>query len=183
MNASTQPGGPADCVDIAIIGSGFAGLCMAIKLKQAGLDDFFIAEQADALGGTWRDNHYPGCACDVQSHVYSFSFAPNPDWTRQFAPQAEIRAYLEHCAQRFELAPYLCFGMGLTKAVFDEQLQRWQLQFSNGRQVSARVLVSGMGGLSRPALPDIAGLDSFRASAFTPSSGTMTIHSRANAWR
>jgi len=166
MNASTQPGGPADCVDIAIIGSGFAGLCMAIKLKQAGLDDFFIAEQADALGGTWRDNHYPGCACDVQSHVYSFSFAPNPDWTRQFAPQAEIRAYLEHCAQRFELTPYLCFGMGLTKAVFDEQLQRWQLQFSNGRQVSARVLVSGMGGLSRPALPDIAGLDSFKGKRF-----------------
>lgn len=69
MNASTRPSGPADCVDIAIIGSGFAGLCMAIKLKQAGLDDFFIAEQADSLGGTWRDNHYPGCACDVQSHV------------------------------------------------------------------------------------------------------------------
>ncbi|MDP1357442.1 4-hydroxyacetophenone monooxygenase, partial [Klebsiella pneumoniae] len=89
------------------------------------------------LGGTWRDNHYPGCACDVQSHVYSFSFAPNPNWTRQFVPQAEIRAYLEQCAERFELAPYLCFGMGLVRAVFDEQRQRWQLSFSNGRQVSA----------------------------------------------
>ncbi|MBD8269599.1 flavin-containing monooxygenase [Pseudomonas fluorescens] len=156
----------SDNVDIAIIGSGFAGLCMAIKLKGAGLTDFFVAEQADSLGGTWRDNHYPGCACDVQSHVYSFSFAPNPHWTRQFAPQAEIRAYLEHCAQRFELAPHLRFGMGLQQAVFDDQRQRWQLAFSDGRQVSARVLVSGMGGLSRPALPDIPGLDSFKGKRF-----------------
>lgn len=155
-----------DLIDIAIIGSGFAGLCMAIKLKEAGITDFFIAEQADSLGGTWRDNHYPGCACDVQSHVYSFSFAPNPNWTRQFAPQAEIRAYLEQCAERFELASYLCFGMGLVRAVFDEQRQRWQLSFSNGRHVSARVLVSGMGGLSRPALPDIPGLDDFKGERF-----------------
>ncbi len=155
-----------DSIDIAIIGTGFAGLCMAIQLKQAGLTDFFVAEQADSLGGTWRDNHYPGCACDVQSHVYSFSFAPNPNWTRQFAPQAEIRAYLEQCATHFELAPYLRFGMGLTRAVFDEAQQRWHLSFSNGRQVSARVLVSGMGGLSRPALPDIPGLESFKGQRF-----------------
>ena len=155
-----------DSIDIAIIGSGFAGLCMAIRLKEAGFTDFLIAEQADSLGGTWRDNHYPGCACDVQSHVYSFSFAPNPDWTRQFAPQAEIRAYLEQCAERFELGSYLRFGMGLARAVFDEAQQRWQLTFSNGRQVSARVLVSGMGGLSRPALPAIPGLDSFKGERF-----------------
>lgn len=156
----------ADSVDIAIIGSGFAGLCMAIKLKEAGLDDFFIAEQADSLGGTWRDNHYPGCACDVQSHVYSFSFAPNPHWTRQFAPQAEIRAYLEDCAERYGLATYLHYGMGLERAVFDEQSQRWQLSFTHGRQVSARVLVSGMGGLSRPALPAIPGLETFQGKRF-----------------
>ncbi|RMP68564.1 hypothetical protein ALQ18_03555 [Pseudomonas marginalis pv. marginalis] len=155
-----------EAIDIAIIGSGFAGLCMAIKLKEAGFTDFFVAEQADSLGGTWRDNHYPGCACDVQSHVYSFSFAPNPDWTRQFAPQAEIRAYLEQCAQRFALAPYLRFGMALQRAVFDEREQRWHLSFSDGRQVSARVLVSGMGGLSRPALPDIPGLASFKGKRF-----------------
>ena len=156
----------SESIDIAIIGSGFAGLCMAIKLKEAGFTDFFIAEQADTLGGTWRDNHYPGCACDVQSHVYSFSFAPNPDWTRQFAPQAEIRAYLEQCAKRFELAPYLRFNNGLERAVFDEQQQRWQLSFSNGRHVSARVLVSGMGGLSRAAIPDIPGIERFKAKAF-----------------
>ncbi|WP_248730564.1 NAD(P)/FAD-dependent oxidoreductase [Pseudomonas sp. MWU13-2517] len=156
----------SDTIDIAIIGSGFAGLCMAIKLKEAGITDFLVAEQAETLGGTWRDNHYPGCACDVQSHVYSFSFAPNPDWTRQFAPQPEIRAYLEQCARRFELAPFLRFGMGLQRAEFDEQQQRWQLSFSNGRHISARVLISGMGGLSRPALPDIPGLESFKGTRF-----------------
>lgn len=162
---------PSDSIDIAIIGSGFAGLCMAIKLKEAGLTDFFIAEQAQTLGGTWRDNHYPGCACDVQSHVYSFSFAPNPNWTRQFAAQPEIRAYLEDCAKRFELAPYLRFGMGLQRAVFDEQQLRWQLTFSDGRQVSARVLVSGMGACHARPCRISQGWTASRASASTPSSG------------
>ena len=165
MNAYSPPQ-DGETVDIAIIGAGFAGLGMAIKLKQAGLGDFFIAEQADALGGTWRDNHYPGCACDVQSHVYSFSFAPNPNWSRQFAPQAEIRAYLEDCAQRFGLTPHLRLGMGLEQARFDEQQQRWALVFSGGRRVSAQVLVSGMGGLSRPAIPPLPGLDSFQGPRF-----------------
>ncbi len=115
---------------------GFAGLCMGIKLKEAGIADFFIAERANALGGTWRDNHYPGCACDVQSHVYSFSFAPNPHWSRQFAPQAEIRAYLERCARDFGLEQHLRYNMELHKAVYDEGLQRWQLSFADGREVS-----------------------------------------------
>lgn len=165
MNAYSPPDDP-EVVDIAIIGAGFAGLCMAIKLKQAGIEDFFVAEQAAALGGTWRDNHYPGCACDVQSHVYSFSFAPNPNWTRQFAPQPEIREYLENCARDFALAPYLRFDMALEQAVFDEDRERWQLRFSNGRRVSARVLVSGMGGLSRPSIPDIPGLENFTGKRF-----------------
>ncbi|MGY2282573.1 flavin-containing monooxygenase [Pseudomonas gingeri] len=166
MNAYSSPPAGCESVDIAIIGSGFAGLCMAIKLKQAGMADFFIAERAGSLGGTWRDNHYPGCACDVQSHVYSFSFAPNPDWSRQFAPQAEIRAYLERCARDFGLEPHLRYNMGLDKAVFDEARQRWHLRFCDGREVSARVLVSGMGGLSRPALPDIPGLEQFAGKSF-----------------
>ncbi|MGC5698908.1 NAD(P)/FAD-dependent oxidoreductase [Pseudomonas sp. NFXW11] len=165
MNAYSPPDDP-EVVDIAIIGAGFAGLCMAIKLKQAGITDFFVAEQAPSLGGTWRDNHYPGCACDVQSHVYSFSFAPNPNWTRQFAPQPEIRDYLENCARDFALQPFLRFNMGLEQAQFDEARECWQLRFSNGRQVRARVLVSGMGGLSRPAIPDIPGLESFTGQRF-----------------
>ena len=93
--------------DIAIIGSGFAGLGMAIRLRERGEHDFLIFEKAGSVGGTWRDNHYPGCACDVQSHLYSFSFAPNPDWSRMFSTQPEIRAYLEHCTDRFGLRQHL----------------------------------------------------------------------------
>ena len=86
---------------MAIVGSGFAGLGMAIRLREAGIDDFVVLEKADDVGGTWRDNSYPGCACDVPSHLYSFSFAPNPDWTRTFSPQPEIRDYLRGCAERY----------------------------------------------------------------------------------
>ena len=92
---------------------------MAIRLKQAGMDDFFIAEQAASLGGTWRDNHYPGCACDVQAHVYSFSFAPNPDWSHSFSRQPEIEAYLDAVTGRYGLRPYIRFGTDLTGACWD----------------------------------------------------------------
>lgn len=152
--------------DIAIIGSGFAGLGMAIRLRQAGITDFIIAEKADSVGGTWRDNHYPGCACDVQSHVYSFSFAPNPRWTRMFARQPEIRAYLEDCTQRFGVQRHLRFAHELANAVYDDTHHRWQLTFANGQQWSARVLISGMGGLSRAAMPNIPGIETFRGKSF-----------------
>jgi cation diffusion facilitator CzcD-associated flavoprotein CzcO len=168
MNARTMPPDAAASIDtdIAIIGSGFAGLGMAIRLRQSGQTDFMIAEKADSVGGTWRDNHYPGCACDVQSHVYSFSFAPNPRWTRMFARQPEIRSYLEECTDRFGVRRHLRFGHELVSAIYDETRHRWQLAFANGQQWSARVLVSGMGGLSRAALPDIPGLDTFEGKAF-----------------
>ncbi|AJK49092.1 flavin-containing monooxygenase [Burkholderia plantarii] len=158
--------GQPEAVDVAIIGTGFAGLGMAIRLQQTGRENFAVFEKAATVGGTWRDNHYPGCACDVQSHVYSFSFAPNPRWTRMFAPQPEIRAYLEHCVERFGIARYLRFGHELASAEYDESAHRWQLRFANGRRVSARVLVSGMGGLSRAALPRIDGIESFAGHAF-----------------
>ncbi|WP_118181656.1 flavin-containing monooxygenase [Paraburkholderia phosphatilytica] len=168
MNARTMPPDANATIEteVAIIGSGFAGLGMAIRLRQAGMTDFIVAEQADAVGGTWRDNHYPGCACDVQSHVYSFSFAPNPRWTRMFARQPEIRAYLEDCTARFGIAPHLRFGHRLASAVYDDARHRWQLTFENGAQWSARVLVSGMGGLSRAALPDIEGMGTFEGKTF-----------------
>ncbi|WP_454807570.1 flavin-containing monooxygenase [Paraburkholderia fungorum] len=152
--------------DIAIIGSGFAGLGMAIRLRQAGMTDFIVAEKAESVGGTWRDNHYPGCACDVQSHVYSFSFAPNPRWTRMFARQPEIRAYLEACTQRFGIQRHLRFGHELASAIYDETRHRWQLTFANGQRWSARVLISGMGGLSRAAIPNIPGIEKFKGKAF-----------------
>ncbi|WP_153141011.1 flavin-containing monooxygenase [Paraburkholderia agricolaris] len=152
--------------DIAIIGSGFAGLGMAIRLRQAGMTDFIVAEKAESVGGTWRDNHYPGCACDVQSHVYSFSFAPNPRWTRMFARQPEIRAYLEACTQQFGIQRHLRFGHELASAIYDETRHRWQLTFANGQRWSARVLISGMGGLSRAAIPNIPGIEKFKGKAF-----------------
>jgi cation diffusion facilitator CzcD-associated flavoprotein CzcO len=103
-------------VDVAIVGSGFAGLGAAVRLRGARREDFLILEKGDTLGGTWRDNTYPGCACDVQSHLYSFSFAPNPDWTRTFARQPEIRAYLERIADRFALRDRIRFGAEVTAA-------------------------------------------------------------------
>src|SRR5256885_5722284 len=107
-------------VDIAIIGSGFAGIGAAIRLQQAGFDDFVVLEKAGDVGGTWRDNSYPGCACDVPSHLYSFSFAPNPDWSSTFSPQPEIWKYLRDCAERFGLAPHLHFSCELLDARWDE---------------------------------------------------------------
>src|ERR1700733_8663772 len=95
---------------ILIVGAGFAGLGMAIRLKQAGIDAFRILEAADGVGGTWRVNQYPGCACDVQSHLYSFSFEPWPHWTREFAQQKEILAYLEHCTDKYGIRPHIRFG-------------------------------------------------------------------------
>ncbi|WP_179402052.1 flavin-containing monooxygenase [Burkholderia guangdongensis] len=172
MNARTLPLDPFgqhgidESIDIAIIGTGFAGLGMAIRLKQSGVTDFVVLEKAASVGGTWRDNHYPGCACDVQSHVYSFSFAPNPRWTRMFARQPEIRAYLENCVQRFGIGPHLRFGHALANATYDEAAHRWRLTFANGKRLSARVLIAGMGGLSRAALPAIPGVDTFEGAAF-----------------
>ncbi|WP_130391910.1 flavin-containing monooxygenase [Cupriavidus agavae] len=157
---------PEIVCDIAVIGSGFAGLGMGMRLKQSGVDDFLIFERAHAVGGTWRDNHYPGCACDVQSHLYSFSFAPNPGWSRMFSGQAEIRQYLEHCASRFGLRGHLRFGHALEHAQWDAAAAVWRLRMANGRRVRARVLVSGMGGLSTPAIPDIPGLDRFAGTVF-----------------
>jgi cation diffusion facilitator CzcD-associated flavoprotein CzcO len=164
--AASTASGDALRTDIAIIGSGFAGLGMAIRLRAAGIADFVIAEKAASVGGTWRDNHYPGCACDVQSHVYSFSFAPNPRWSRMFAQQPEIRSYLEDCVQRFDIARHLRFAHELVSAVYDETAHRWQLRFANGAVWSARVLISGMGGLSRAALPELPGLAQFAGKLF-----------------
>jgi cation diffusion facilitator CzcD-associated flavoprotein CzcO len=151
---------------VLIIGTGFAGLGMAIRLKQAGIHDFTILEQAPSLGGTWRDNHYPGAACDVPSPLYSFSFEPNPRWSRMFAPQKEILAYLEHCADKYDLRRHIEFDCGVKRAVFDDKKGLWTVTTSNGKTLRARALVAGCGGLSRPSLPDIAGLKSFEGKVF-----------------
>lgn len=154
-------------VDVVIIGTGFAGLGMAMQMKKAGLNDFVLLEKAEEVGGTWRDNHYPGCACDVPSHLYSFSFAQNPDWSRLFSPQPEILQYLKKVTDEQGIRPHIHFNSALAEARWDETQGRWALRAANGAHYSARVLVSGMGGLSTPAYPQgIKGLENFKGKTF-----------------
>lgn len=148
-------------VRIAIVGSGFSGLGMAIRLKQSGVEDFVIFERANDVGGTWRDNTYPGCACDVESNLYSFSFAPNPNWTRQWPLQAEILQYLRDCADKFGIRPHLKFGHTFEKAEWDVKSRKWLVTFS-GKLFSCDVLISAMGALTVPKYPEIPGLENFR---------------------
>jgi len=152
--------------DVIVIGAGFAGLCAGYRLKEAGREDFEIWEKADAVGGTWRDNTYPGCACDVPSHLYSFSFDLNPDWSRAFSPAPEIRAYLERATDKFGLRPHIRFDTELARAEWDERATRWRLETADGRRASCRVLIVGQGPLNRPLYPEIDGLDRFEGEAF-----------------
>ncbi|MGZ4648875.1 MAG: flavin-containing monooxygenase [Blastococcus sp.] len=147
-------------VGVAIIGSGFAGLAMGIALKRRGETDFVILERADDVGGTWRDNTYPGAACDVQSNLYSYSFAPNPDWPRSYSEQPEIQAYLQATADRFAVREHCVFGADVTSARWDDAARRWNVTTTAG-DFRARVLVSAAGALADPTYPDIPGLDSF----------------------
>jgi cation diffusion facilitator CzcD-associated flavoprotein CzcO len=151
--------------DIAVIGAGFSGLGTAISLKRAGLADFVVLERAAEVGGTWQANTYPGCACDVPSHLYSFSFAPNPEWSQTYSAQPEIRDYLRRCARDFDLDPHLRLGREVRSAAWNEDARRWELETSNGR-VSARVLLSGMGPLTEPRIPELPGLERFRGATF-----------------
>jgi cation diffusion facilitator CzcD-associated flavoprotein CzcO len=148
---------------IVIVGSGFAGLCMAIRLRRAGITDFVVLEKGDDVGGTWRDNTYPGCACDVESHLYSFSFEPNPRWTRAFAPQREILAYLRHCADKYEIRPHVRFGAEVVGADFDGV---WTVRLRDGSSIVARALVLGTGALHRPMIPRLPGIERFRGATF-----------------
>ncbi|HTE54795.1 MAG TPA: NAD(P)/FAD-dependent oxidoreductase [Kofleriaceae bacterium] len=146
---------------VAIIGTGFSGLAMAIQLERSGRADFLLLERSDTLGGTWRDNHYPGCACDVPAHLYSFSFAPNPDWSSAYAPQPEIRAYVERCAARYRLADRIRYGADVTTARLDEARAEWTITTADGRVFVADAVVAAVGGLSRPMVPRLPGLERF----------------------
>src|SRR5438876_1203611 len=151
---------------IAIIGSGFSGLCLGIQLKKAGIDAFTIFEKSDRLGGTWRDNTYPGAACDVPSSLYCFSFEQKTDWSRLWSPQEEIRDYMEHCARKYDLVRHLRFGTEIAGARFDAGAGVWRLRTTGGEEIVADVLVSAVGQLNRPAIPAIPGLDRFRGACF-----------------
>jgi cation diffusion facilitator CzcD-associated flavoprotein CzcO len=150
---------------VAIIGAGLAGIGMAIRLRQRGIEDFVILEREEDLGGTWYVNTYPGCQCDVPSVLYSFSFAPNPDWTRSFAPQTEIEEYIRTCATSFDVKRFIRFGHEVSALRWDEDNQRWQIQ-TNQAVVTADVVVLGTGPLSEPSLPDITGIDTFEGTVF-----------------
>lgn len=191
---SVMNGQLSKTLDVAIVGSGFAGLGMAIQLRRKGVNNFVVLEKADSVGGVWRDNRYPGCACDVPSHLYSYSFEPNPQWSRSYSPQGEIENYLQHCAQKYEVLPNIRFGSHLVRADFDEHAACWRLHVADSVElkhymirhglklgdrldidapefptltvIRARVLISGMGGLSAPALPDIRGMSEFRGKIF-----------------
>jgi cation diffusion facilitator CzcD-associated flavoprotein CzcO len=156
--------GPAH-VRVAIIGAGFSGLGMAARLRRAGIEDFVVLDRAEGIGGTWWLNTYPGCQCDVASHLYSFSFAPNPSWSRTFSRQPEIRDYLEGVAQSEGIVPHLRLGVDVTSAGWDETSASWRLETSQG-PLLADLLVAGIGPLSEPSVPDVPGLDSFEGTVF-----------------
>lgn len=156
-------------VNHLIVGAGFAGLCAAIKLQEDGETDFLVIEKGADVGGTWRDNTYPGAACDVPSQLYSFSFAPNPDWSMSFSPQPEIQAYIRKTAEKAGVLDRFRFNTMLESAAWDPTAQRWVVKTSGAsgsQSLTSTTLIVGAGGLSEPKLPDIEGIDSFQGELF-----------------
>lgn len=161
----TNGGAPVRHIHIAILGTGFSGLGMAIRLKQRGQHDFAVLEKAADVGGTWRDNTYPGCACDIPSHLYSFSFALNPHWSRAYSSQREIWHYLRWCTKQFGVLPHIQWNCELLNASWHEDDQRWHLTTSQG-PLTSDILILGNGPLSEPSLPPIPGIESFEGTLF-----------------
>jgi cation diffusion facilitator CzcD-associated flavoprotein CzcO len=151
---------------VVILGAGISGLCTGIQLLAAGIRSFTIFEKSDKVGGTWYENQYPGAACDVPSHFYSFSFEQNPDWSRKFSGQAEIQRYLERTAAKYGVLPHIRFGSEVTSASFDAGAGLWRVRTNTGEEVTANVLVSGVGQLNRPFVPDLPGLADFEGVTF-----------------
>ncbi len=157
---------PVTVVDVAIIGAGFGGLCMAIKLREAGNDNFIVLEKAADVGGTWRDNSYPGAACDVQSHMYSFSFAGKADWSKRYAPWYEIQNYILKTTEDYGLRPFIRFNSSVSGASFDKDTGRWTVTTQDGQTIIARHCVLASGPLHVPSKPKIQGLENFKGKVF-----------------
>jgi cation diffusion facilitator CzcD-associated flavoprotein CzcO len=153
-------------VKVAILGAGFAGLCMGLQLKAQGESSFVILEKADRVGGTWRENIYPGAGCDIPSHLYSYSFAPNPDWPEVYSAQPDILAYIEGVVDRHELGGHIRFSAEVTGAAWDETAGRWTIDLADGSSVTAQAFVTAWGQLNRPKAPPIEGRESFAGPAF-----------------
>jgi cation diffusion facilitator CzcD-associated flavoprotein CzcO len=152
-------------VRVAIVGSGFSGIGLAVRLKRAGIHDFVILERAGDLGGTWRDNTYPGCRCDVPSHLYSYSFALNPEWSETYSTQPEIWEYLRRVVDRYGIGPHIRYRHEAHNGQWDESAQLWRVKTAGG-ELTARYLVLGAGALAEPRLPDLPGLESFQGAVF-----------------
>jgi cation diffusion facilitator CzcD-associated flavoprotein CzcO len=164
--APTSPPGPLpEHVRVLVVGAGFSGLAGAIQMRDAGIDDYLVIDKGDEVGGTWRDNTYPGAACDVPSQLYSFSFALNPEWSQTYSPQPEIQAYITRVAQDSGVLDHFRFRTALEDARWDEAAQQWTTTTSAGT-VTADVLVVAVGALSEPRLPDIDGIDGFKGEVF-----------------
>ncbi|VAV89075.1 Cyclohexanone monooxygenase [hydrothermal vent metagenome] len=153
-------------LDVAIIGAGFAGIGAAVKLRQAGIKNVQVFEKTDGIGGTWYDNTYPGAACDVPSHLYCYSFAPNPAWSRVYSPQAEIQSYIERVVDQFQLRPLIRLQTQIIAASFDGANKIWLLQTKTGEQVRARFVVWSVAFLGTPQIPDFPDLAKFEGPVF-----------------
>ncbi len=151
---------------IGIIGAGFSGLCAGIKLKEQGNDSFTIFEKGDRVGGTWRENTYPGAECDIPSALYSFSFERNPNWTHKWSEQPEILTYLEHCAAKYDLEPHLRFGEAVSAVSFDEDRGIWTLATAKGETYEFDAIICAVGQLHKPQYPNIEGRESFAGDSF-----------------
>jgi cation diffusion facilitator CzcD-associated flavoprotein CzcO len=159
-------GGRVSDHKVVIIGAGMSGLCMGIKLKERGIHDFVIIEKSPEVGGTWHDNTYPGACCDVASVLYSYSFAPNPGWSHKFSGHSEIKAYFQRCAEQFGLLPHLRLATTVERAHWREENGDWELTLADGETLTTRSLVSALGQLNLPNIPDFPGRDSFAGHSF-----------------
>lgn len=159
-NLSASP-----CYEVIVMGGGFAGLGAAIQLKQAGIENFVLLEKAAELGGVWRENTYPGCACDVPSSLYSYSFAPNPHWSRVFAGQAEIKQYLQHTAEQYAVMPHVRFGHEVLSAQWSDTTDCWTVATTQG-EFCARFVIMACGPMHEPVFPKVKGIDSFSGEIF-----------------
>ncbi len=166
MQAAQPADSDTETADALVLGTGFAGICAAVELRRTGLGRVLLLEKASAIGGTWRDNTYPGCACDVPSHLYSLSFAPKADWSRMYASQPEIRGYLEDITTKHDLRPQIRFGAKVQRVVWDEARALWRVLVEDGRRFEARFVFSGLGPLHIPVYPDIPGRESFAGPQF-----------------
>src|SRR5436309_4119984 len=147
--------------EVVVIGAGFSGIGAAIKLRQAGIEDFLVIDEANGVGGTWHWNTYPGVAVDIPSFSYQFSFEPRSDWSRVYAPGHELKAYAEHCVDKYAVREHFRLGRRIAGATFDETAHLWRIGTGDGEQLTARFLINATGALTQPNLPDIPGVSDF----------------------